>query len=298
MKILNICDWDYAGVGIRLTQAVNQHTDHEARHLSMRSHRFRYPTDILTQNPEEIGRWIRWADVVNSYVSAKPLNAGRIPRPPNLILTYLGGNYRKKHEACHIQASRHGAKRQLVSITDLTRYGGLEWLPIPIPVEKWEKMKRGHSGKPIVCQTPSSTAIKHTKRIVELLSPRQDIELLIVTNRYWKKCMSLKAAADIYIGAFSHNPIPVSSLEAFAMGIPVINHVTAENEETVIQHVGYLPYYDAPLDELPQAVDALLTDRSLYDEYAELGKRYVKTFHDYPIVANRFAEICESVKNR
>lgn len=33
MNILNLCDADPAGVGIALTEAVNEHTGHRARHL-------------------------------------------------------------------------------------------------------------------------------------------------------------------------------------------------------------------------------------------------------------------------
>lgn len=289
---------DFAGVGIRLTEALNQYTRHEARHLSMIPHPFQYPKDIRTENESEIRGWVEWADLVNCYVYLYPLTTAKA-QPRNLILTYVGSDYRDNHERRHRNAENYGSRTQLVTIPDLTKYEGAEWLPIPIPVDEWAAMKNPAEGKPIICQTPSIPSGKHTSDIREILSSRKDIVLKIIGKDDpaegipWRICMAHKARARIYLGGFCPNPVTVSMMEAFAMRIPVINHASPENEQTVLDKVGYLPYFDAPLTDLSQAVTSLLSDQSLYQEYADRGYRYVKETHDYPLVAKRFAEICE-----
>jgi glycosyltransferase involved in cell wall biosynthesis len=87
----------------------------------------------------------------------------------------------------------------------------------------------------------------------------------------------------------------VSGLEALAMGIPTIADATPDAEEWIERLIGYIPYYKASPKELPDAIEALLSDDALYNEYAEKGLEYIRQFHDYLVVARKYVEICERV---
>ncbi len=292
MRILNICIRDYAGLTFRLTDAINKHTEHESRQLIMAKHKWGYPYDIFTKDGDEIRKWIDWADVVNCWGQTYPLRvAGKIP--DKLIITHVGSYFRRSPEERHKEALELGAK-ELVCTPDLLIFPEFMWLPNAAPVDEWAKMKREHSGKPIVCQSPSSQKRKNTQEIRRLLRYKENIELEIIRLNQWEECMRRKAMADIYLGSFNIG-YGMSSLEAWAMSIPVINYIVSPHRELNLREIGYLPYYESPIERLSEAVDALLEDRLLYEKYAKLGYEYVKAFHDYPVVAEKFTLYCEEL---
>lgn len=294
MKILNICHQDYAGVGINLTEAVNKHTKHRARHLCEKPHHFKYKVDICTSNPKEMRRWIEWADVVNCHVYTRPLaHAGLKPPLPNLIMTQHGRHFRKSTDRCRADNKRWGAKRVLCTTTDLTR-NGAEWIPTAISLERYRRMKKARAGLPIVCQSPSNPRKKDTVQIEELFKGRKDLRLRIVHHTPHDQVLRLISEADVFIDRFDLG-LGVSGLEAAAMGIPVIAGAPKKYEGEIVKHVGYLPYYPASLSTLGDAVDALLSEQKLYKEYAERGLEYIRTFHDYPVVAERYVNICTEI---
>lgn len=293
MRILNICNKDFAGVGIKLTEAVNQHTDHEARHLCMEPHHFQYREDIRTKDPKEIRHWVMWADVVNCHVYLRPLARIGI-RPSALIMTQHGSHFRSKSEKCRQQNLKWGVRRTLCTTPDLVKYGA-EWLPTAIPARRYMGMRRlPPGGPPLICQTPSNPRKKNSAEIVDLLGGRSDWRLVIAHHLSHRDALHVKAGADIFIDRFELG-LGVSGLEAAAMGIPAIADASAEDEALIVKEVGYLPYYKATLGELEGTIDALWGSKSLYDEYADRGIRYIQDFHDYPVVAKRYAAICEEV---
>lgn len=294
MRILNICHQDYAGVGINLTDAVNQCTNHQARHLCEKPHHFQYKVDICSTNPNHMRTWIKWADVVNCHVYTRPLaHAGLKPPLPNLIMTQHGRWFRKRTDRCRADNKKWGAKRVLCTTTDLTR-NGAEWIPTAIPLAKYSGMRRGNKGLPIICQSPSNPKKKDTAWIEGLFKDRKDLRLRIVHHTPHDQVLRSIADADILIDRFDLG-LGVSGLEAAAMGIPVIAGAPKKYEGEIIKHVGYLPYYRASLRTLADAVDALLSDRALYEEYSERSTVYIRDFHDYPVVAKKYAAICEEV---
>lgn len=291
MRILNICIRDYAGIVIRLNDAINKTTEHESRQLIMAKHKWGYPYDIFTTDGGEIRKWIDWADVVNCWGQTHPLRVAR-KIPDKLIITHVGSYFRRSPEERHKEALELGAK-ELVCTPDLLIFPKFKLLPNAAPVDEWAKLKRKHSGKPIVCQSPSSQKRKNTQEIRRQLSHKHNIELEIIRLVQWKECMRRKATADIYLGSFTFG-YGMSSLEAWAMSIPVINHIVSPHRKLYLREIGYLPYYESPIERLSEAVDALL-DKQTYRKYAKLGYDYVKNFHDYPVVANRFIVFCKEL---
>jgi len=47
MNILSLCSTDWAGCGIRLTDAINRNSKHKARQVALSPHRFGYHYDII-----------------------------------------------------------------------------------------------------------------------------------------------------------------------------------------------------------------------------------------------------------
>jgi len=290
MKILNICYKDYAGMSFRLAEAINKHTPHESRQLTMRRHGWGYPLDILTDDKDEMCKWIDWADIVNCWGHRTPLDVTE-RTPEKLIIIHRGTKFRGKPAGGRADAKRRNAF-QMVCTPDLLLFPELQWLPNAVPVDEWAKLRKPHTGgKPIVCQTPSSPGRNSTAKIQEVLAGKTNIKLLIFRGQ-WQSVMNQKGVVDIYLGSFTLG-YGMNILEAWAMGLPVISHVEERNRELIFGEVGYLPHYESTLEELPHAVDSLVQNNALYREYAELGKKYMREFHDYPVVAKRFISFCE-----
>lgn len=300
MKILNICIRDYGGKAYNLAEAIRRHTGHEARCLCMLPHKYEYSTDIVTHNKDEMREWILWADVVNAYQRPGPLIHAGVPRPDCLIMMGGGikGGFLRDPEAWTVRArNEHGARRIMATHVSLMRFDVVdEWLPHPIPVDDYLRLhrrKRQHGGLPVICHTWHG-AKEGPRQIKAILEGRRDLVLDTIKDLSHQECLQRKAAATLYVEARGRG-YSVSALEAFAMGIPVVSHAWPEEEANYLKHIGHLPYYDAPLEEMPAAIGALLGDQRLYREYANRGLQYMRDFHDYPIVAQRFAKICEGL---
>lgn len=303
MKILNICKFDGAGCAWDLTRALRRHTHHKVRHVTMSEHKWRFGSDIITTDAKELRRWIEWADIVNCWgYSFRPLDTAGIPNPPNLIMTSVAGGYARRLKEYRGQYAKRGVK-MLLHGDPLRAKLADAWLPLPIPVDEYALMKKKRGSKPVVCQTPSNLRRKGTDAIVKLLGNMPHIELLIVHDVVQQVSLEAKAGADIFIDQFGGVKIydfvslggyGKGSLEAWAMGIPVIAHASEKLEEAYRETIGYLPYYESALDDLPKAVDALL-DASVYAEYQDRGRRYIRTFHDDAVVARRFSDMCREI---
>jgi len=301
VKILNVCDADNAGVGIKLTEAVNALPGHQARHIRMVPHKFGYPCDIQTRDPETIRKWVEWADVVNAHIGFRPLRlGGGTLRPKHLIVTYHGRHYRRHHHECHINAKEAGAVKSLCTTPDLSQFGGAEWLPTAIPADEYARMRRPRNGgKPVVCMTPSESNSRRARvrEVREALGNRKDLRLLVVAEARHRETLWAKAAADVFIDRFELG-LGVSGLEAMAMGIPTIADASPETEKWICGAVGCLPYYKAPIEGIEEAVDKLLTDKAFYDEWSYRAQRYIWRLHNYPVVAQRYVRICKGVMSR
>ena len=295
MNVLNVCRWDFGGCAIRLTDAINLHTNHKSRHISTNSQLFGYKKDIFTGSAKEIRKWVEWSDVVNCWDSVRPLYQAGLKTAKNLILTHVGSSFWNNPDRRHMEAVQYGAKKELVGGAQMTMLGAIhhDWLPSAIPVEAWAKYKKMGKGIPIVCQSPSSRRVKQTNRILKSLKGCKGFKLVIIEGIPWSECMKNKGMVDICLGQF-YRGYGISSLEAWSMGIPVITD-TEPNEEAILNQVGYLPYYKSTIEDLPKVIKSLLEDNDLYKKYSDLGIKYVKEYHDYPVVADRFVKICESI---
>lgn len=289
-RILNLTTRDFGGCAYRLTQAL-QESGIEAQHVTGKPHRFGYKHGILTRKKSEIEKWVRWADVVNCWVTMDMLKGIEWPR--QLFLTGVGSVYWGQNEKIHQRAERKGFR--VLSASSALLVWGAEWLPIAIPAKRWAEYAMPHAGKPIVCQTPSNFD-KNTDHIRSALS-RLDIEFRVVMNKSHKECLRLKGEADICVGQFltrggKGGGYGLSDLEAMTMGIPVITTSPDRVTESYLDTIGYLPYYDATIEKLPEAIDSLLSDTKLYGEYSRRGREYILKYHDYPVVAKRFMDLC------
>lgn len=292
MKILNITRRDFGGNGIFMTQAINAYTRHESRNLTLKPHPFGYPTDIVTKERDEITKWLEWADVINAWVTFDAARRGKIPAGKILVLNYVGSYYYGDTAApLRNEAGRKRGAHQFVAGAYMTRWG-LPWLPFPIHVDRYERYADPAPGIPVVAQTASNPKRQSTDEISRVLGSRKDCKLKIITGVSHQEGLRWRGKAKICLGCFKG--YGSSEAEAWSMHQPVISHPLSEkDEEAELKHIGYLPYYKATVEELPDVLDDFLSSPALYKEWADRGHEFVKKFHDAPVVAKRFTEFLE-----
>lgn len=296
MNILNISTVDFCGIGINLTNAINDYTEHRARNLSQRPHRFNYETDILTTDKGEIRGWLEWADVISSWVTFDATK-GVLPEGKILVLHHIGGHYYSGGDLVPLKRNRQGREmgaHQFVAGAYLTRWG-LPWLPFSIPVDEYKGHTKPETGGIVVCQTASSPKRQRVEKIKRVLGNRADMELRVISDVPHDVCLARRGEAHIALGCFKGYGF--SECEAWSMGQPVISCPQSdEDEEAELKHIGYLPYYKAEIEELPDVLDRFLASKPLRDEWADRGHRFVREFHDAPVVAREFTRFLEGLR--
>jgi glycosyltransferase involved in cell wall biosynthesis len=92
---------------------------------------------------------------------------------------------------------------------------------------------------------------------------------------------SVLAEADIMLDQFAIGSYGVAAVEALAAGRVVIGHVRPEVRHRVQQDTGWsLPIVEGTPATLEQVIEALLADRSAWQDQALLGPAFVQDVHD------------------
>jgi glycosyltransferase involved in cell wall biosynthesis len=145
------------------------------------------------------------------------------------------------------------------------------------------------TSKPKIVHAPSKRSTKGTEGILEALKKvKGDYELVLVENMSHDEAMEIYSKADIVIDQIALGTYGVFSIEAMAMGKPVITYISPEMKEHLPQD---LPIVSADFDELPETVDALIADPQKRHDLGVRGRAYAERYHDYVKVTKHLYEV-------
>ena len=285
VKVLMLAYEDYSGKAYACMDAFNKHTDGRARLVTYKDSYLQYPTDIHCPTEDELRMLVEWADVVHVY-DHMPHDIEKWGRP--LVITYSGKFYRRDYEEFNKRDKALGAV-QLCSTIDLAQYGA-RWCPRPI-----ESINA--DGKPdgcfVVFHSPTRAHKKGTDDIIRELNGLDGIRLDVVQGVSNRECLEHKSKAHVYIDHMHGMGYGTNSLEAWAIGMPVISSVSDELRGRIVEEVGYLPFIAVEIDNLRKTVERLRDDEQFYWEGCELGSLYVKEFHNPRRVASMLQDAYE-----
>jgi hypothetical protein len=321
LRIVAGCGFDPGGAAYRFHNALTEHTPHGTafiRFLTRRNNPNNTPTQInatLKPGKAKARAHLLDADVVHCHID--PLltqNAGLAKRPrPNQILVrhYHGtqfngaGHQRPDADQVPVLSIPHddthgyvlvGARLQICAL----RPGRIQWLPIPMPVQRYSAMAAGRQRGPVfrVAHSPTRALIKGTKEFRKAIANLQKrgvpIEAVMIEKKPHVEALAMKATADASFDSFALG-IQGSGLEAASMGQPVIAG-DARVRDLHINEVGYCPYTFADNQEqLENQLERLATDPAFYAEEQRRVNAFVRQYHDYPMVAARYQKILEAV---
>lgn len=178
----------------------------------------------------------------------------------------------------------------------------MHWLPIPVPVRDYynlaQNITRRATGVVRIAHSPTNWRIKGSVAlqcaVQDLQAKGLPVELVEIKNVSHAVALAMKATCDFTFDSFWLG-IQGSGLEGAAMGQAVVAgdpDVKAEYEDS---EVGYCPYtYARDFDDLKVVLERLVTDEPYRAAEAARVHRYVKEWHDYPVVGRRYWAIIEA----
>lgn len=144
---------------------------------------------------------------------------------------------------------------------------------------------------PVIVHAPSNRGKKGTEGILKLLETvKEEFELVLVENMSHDEAMKIYERADIIIDQVAIGTYGVFSIEAMALGKPVVTYVSPESIEKLPED---LPIVNADFDTMAGEIEKLLKDPELRAEIGRKGRRYVERYHDSTVVAKQLYEIYE-----
>ena len=148
---------------------------------------------------------------------------------------------------------------------------------------------------PIIVHAPSKRSTKGTEGILEKLkSVKGDFELILVENMSHDEAMQIYSKADIIIDQIALGTYGVFSIEAMAMGKPVITYISQEMKEHFPED---LPIISTDFDELPEVIDKLIADPKLRHDIGVRGRKYAERYHDHNKVTKYLYDIYNGTIN-
>ncbi len=183
------------------------------------------------------------------------------------------------------------------------RLGIKHWLPIPMPVDDYLAIAKDEApeAKPFrVAHSPTMRRIKGTQeflRACDYLKMHEniDIEPVLIENMEHGAALRLKASCHAVFDSFWLG-MQGSGLEGGAMKRAVIaGDPEAQND---LVKLGIPVPWSVANDEyqLREVLAKLARDRTFYAAEVARIHQYVRTYHDYPVVGKKYADILTEAK--
>jgi hypothetical protein len=302
LRILQVANYDVGLVIYRLHTAINCTTPHASVFGVQRSmNPFHVPSQYQTDNRDgrvKLQELARDADVVHCHLNYFPIQQLRLPGGKPIVIHHHGTMFRRS-PSTWASRDRQAALR-LVSNLELLQYGtDLHWLPNPMPVAEYRRLRKGYVPGPVfrLGHSPSRRLRKATDVLIAVVKELQKqglkIELVLMEGMRHEQVIRTKATCDALFDSFSLG-IQCSGLEAAAMEMPVIagdSHVAKEYRE----RLGAVPYtYANEANELKDVIERLVTDQDYRQAEAARVSTYCVTFHDEAAVALRYLDLLDN----
>jgi glycosyltransferase involved in cell wall biosynthesis len=330
LRIAMGCAYDPGNAVYRYHTAINEHTKHASTYVKFGgSNPFDCPTQIDgTEDKDAARAYVYSADVVHHHVDYYLSGAGFGPKPrrdqlvirhyhgslpagPGVIQHPLKRENMVKDDA--LGAVLLGARLTLCAL----RPDRFQWLPIPVPVARYAAMRPAvrRAGPFRIAHSPTKAEYKGTQVFLDvcdrlnkrgvavepvLIGMRRKGKGLEPARKTHAEALRIKADCDAVFDSFWLG-IQGSGLEGAAMGLPVIAG-DPEVRDLYAEHtrdIGGCPYtYANDAGSLEHEIELLATDVEYRGHETWRVGEYVRRYHDYPRVAERYEVILAKALGR
>ena len=164
----------------------------------------------------------------------------------------------------------------------------LEYLYLPFDTSRYANRDfRFHD--PIRICHASRNVFKGTSQIisaVERLKSTQRVELVLIENMSHSRALELKHECDIFVDQLTNAGgwgYGMSSVEALAMGLPVVTNIPPQMEKQLGAH----PFVFADSQSVANALERLITNEVACRDLSSRGQQWVRTRHDVKVVGDQ-----------
>ena len=321
MNILSLNIADLGGLSYNLCQAINKHTDHQARSILINRSFTRKPFMVRRKDSKKFKRqirsWVRNADVL--HFNERWVNVAKYWIDPKqckdkkIIYHAHGSIFRhKSRKILRLYRRAFPQMKIITSTPDLNRLAGEDatWFPSVVPILDYrKKYKRARTREkrnkpPIVYYSPSQSSTKGMKNTIrsvsrELRKEGVKFKLQVTTGTLHTKNMRMKAQADIYYDEIRPSPFyGVNAIEAGVLEKAVIcnmNPYARTYMKNLYEQEGINCPFTVVANRKPlkRALRKLVKNKKHRVEQGKLGLKYVRKMHGEQVCVKRFMELVE-----
>ncbi|QGY39855.1 glycosyltransferase family 1 protein [Pseudodesulfovibrio cashew] len=319
MRILMFAVNDPAGTAIQFAKAVNRHSAHSVRLITLETrytHAWEkdlHVPDLGPDGMEEIRILMEEADVFHFHMTCDE----RQPFGPYRPIDFLQGKAVVHHHHGHHEFRSHpevfqakyrerGRSNLLVSTPDLLKLlPGARWQPNLVPIDDPLFKPLGgrfdDPGRLKVCHSPTRRDLKNTKEFLRAVSnlARRKVHLNVdlIDDVPNDQCLTRKRRCHVL---FDHMQgyYGVSSLEGLSQGLAVIAGLDVWNRDRIVEFTGTsdLPWVTARTQqELEARLNELSADLGLCQAMGDEGRRFMEKYWSDRLVALRLVEFYEGL---
>jgi hypothetical protein len=281
LNILSLAQWDYAGCGFALSNAINTHTEHKSTAVRWHKSTLQFPHDLLRPDDKTLRDLWFSADIIHIHDAFARIPSNVPPRPT--VITYHGTKFRQAPAAKHAHAEKMGWV-ETVATLDLTAHG-LPWLPDcrPLQIDYTDSPQREFT----VCHAPTKRDIKGTQAVIDALKGK--VKLDLIEGIPWHACIQRKLNSHVIIDQFQLG-YGCNAIEGWLMNKPVIAGGDPDTIVTIGEKMTKITGDVSPLElpfvlcrenpkEILSAVLKLRDDNAHREWVTKKGFDYARQYH-------------------
>lgn len=150
---------------------------------------------------------------------------------------------------------------------------------------------------PLVVHAPTSRDLKGTEFILQAVHDLKESEIpfqfKLLEGITYEETRNLLSQADIVIDQLRIGASGYISSEAMAFGKPVICYL---REDLVTKYPGNTPIINANPSTITSVLKELIQRPKSWNKLGKRGRKYIETYHDSPVVAQRYLDIYNELK--
>ncbi len=145
--------------------------------------------------------------------------------------------------------------------------------------------------KPLLVHSPTAPVAKGTAAVlsaIEQLRSRYEFEFCLLQGLERSRALAILQRADIFLDQFVLGDRGMASLEAMALGKPVVCYI---KPSLLALYPPDLPIVNATQHDLSLVLESLLQDPQRRQELGKRGRAYVEKYHDGMKIADQLKRI-------
>jgi hypothetical protein len=147
----------------------------------------------------------------------------------------------------------------------------------------------------VIAHMPSNKTVKGTDavlRAIEKLKTRHDFRFQLIHEESFDKALAMIRDCDIMLDQFIVGSYGMVSLEAMALGKPVLCYL----KDPVLPRLPLdFPVINANQDNLADVLEELIVDGQRRNEVGRLSRAYIEKYHDANVIAGQLIEIYQDL---